>query len=210
MIIKLNPFNNMIRKTNLILIIAILSGQIILAQDNDKEIKNSWRSEYGYAFTGSGDLNGYCVYNEYSRLLTDRFKISPSFGIMNFQHNSIDNFDNSNSLFQNANARSIELTGYFTQKILNLIGFEIGLGGLYRNWEWIYATGDNASFGTDDFHLEPSEYGTITNNTIGYTVSIGLQIDLSKQLGLSFRGVYQNDSNSDNAVTGRLGLNFGF
>jgi hypothetical protein len=197
-------------KTNVILIIAIFSGQILLAQDKDEEIKNSWRSEYGYAFTGSGDLSGYCVYNEYSRKLSDRFKISPAIGIMNFQHNSIDNFDNSNSLLQNANSKSFEVAGYLTQQIFDLFGFEIGLGGLFRNWEWIYATGDNASFGTDDFHLEPSEYGTLTNNSFGYSISMGVQIDLNKQLGLNLRGVYQNDSNSDNAVTARLGINFGF
>ena len=53
-----------------ILLIGTSTG-FVCAQDHEVE-RHSLRLEAGYAFTGSGDLYGYCLYNEYSHVLGSR------------------------------------------------------------------------------------------------------------------------------------------
>jgi len=189
--------------------ILVLWGQLLFSQIQEKQYANNWRSEYGYAFTGTGDLNGYCIYNEYVRVISSKFKIAPAIGIMHFHRNDTE-MDNTNILLQNADSRSLELAGYFTPSISNSFGLEIGIGTFIRNWRWIYATGPNSSFVSDELFLDPSSYATKKNNSFGYSISIGLQAKITEQIGLSLRGVYQNDQNADNSVSARLGMNIGF
>jgi hypothetical protein len=198
-------------KTKFIFIaILILWGQLLFSQILEKQSVNNWRSEYGLAFTGTGDLFGYCVYNEYVRVVSNKFKIAPAIGIMSFHRNDTEN-DNTNNLLRHADSRSLEFAGYFAPSISNSFGLEIGIGTFFRNWQWIYATGPNTSFPvSDNLHLNPSSYATKMNNSIGYSISIGFQTRITDLIGLSLRGVYQNDNNSDNSVSARLGMNIGF
>jgi hypothetical protein len=184
--------------------ILVLCGQLLFSQTQDKQNVNLWRSEYGYAFTGSGDLNGYCMYNEYARVISNKFKVAPAIGIMNFHRNETDH------LLRHANSRSFELAGYFTPAVSSILGLEFGMGIFYRNWRWIYATGPETGYSIDDLQLDPSSYATRTTNSIGYSASIGFHIRFTDIVGLTLRGVYQNDQNADNSVTARLGVNIGF
>jgi len=51
------------------------------------ESKDQIRIETGYAFTGSGDLEGFCYYNEYSRSVGNKFRIAPAIGFLDFFRN---------------------------------------------------------------------------------------------------------------------------
>jgi hypothetical protein len=193
---------NFILTLGLLLIIntGLAFSQVI--QDN----RNTLRIETGTAFTGSGDLSGFCIYNEYSRWIGKRLTLSPAFGFINFYSN--DNQDI--LLLQNANCLSVELASYYYPIMRDRFSVEIGLGGYYRNWHWIYATGPDQSFSKEGLSLGPDSYASQLVNGIGYSISIGTLIDLNETIGFNLRGVYQNDTNGDNALTARIGLNIKF
>jgi len=161
--------------------------------------KNHWRTEYGLAFTGSGDIYGYVVNFEYSRQVSDRLFLAPSFGLLNFRSVS-------NSLSKYANAKSIEIASYFRPIDKGVFNLELGLGVFIRNWNWDYTTGPNTSFATDDFQLDNSSTGTQKYNTIGYTISLGAIFNLGETLSISTRLVLQNDTEGDIVTTARPGL----
>lgn len=168
--------------------------------------KNTIRIESGSAFTGSGDLSGYCLYNEYSRLIGKRFTISPAFGFLNFYKN-----DNQEILLlQNANCLSFELAGYYYPIKRDRFSIEVGFGGYYRNWHWIYATGPDQYYSKEGLTLGPESYASQVVNGIGYSISGGTIFDLNETFGFNLRGVFQNDTNGDNALTVRIGLNIRF
>lgn len=196
---------------NLILLTTclLLCGQPLFSQTTGKNVTNYWCTEYGYAFTGSGDISGYSLHSEYGWAFSEKFKIAPAIGVMNFHQNTIET-DKKNILLKNANARSLELMGYVTPAITNRLGFELGFGSFVRHWRWIYATGPLSGYGSGDIHLGSSDYATAATTGVGYSISIGFMLKVSGHIGLSLRGVYQNDTNYDNAVTARLGLNIGF
>lgn len=179
------------------------------SQDSSDARKDVWITEYGFAFTGTGDLPGYCLSTEYSRKLTEAVRLGVALGIVNFQDNDVDD-QNQNFLLQNAHARSLELTGYFVPLQWGGGGLEIGGGGFYRHWNWIYATGANVSFSNGDITLDPNSYATQKINTAGYTASIGGYVRISEALGLNFRGVLQNDTNADIVTSARLGVRLKF
>ena len=168
--------------------------------------KNAIRIESGAAFTGSGDLYGLCFYNEYSRLIGNKFKISPSIGILNFY--SEDNQDI--SLTRNANALSFELAGYYLPINRDKFNIELGLGGYYRDWQWIYATGDDQYYSREGLNLGPNSFASQSRKALGYSISIGTGFEIIEIIGLNLRAVYQIDTNGDNALTGRIGLNIKF
>ena len=186
-------------------ILLVINTGVIFSQSIQSK-KNLLRIESGSAFTGSGDLYGFCFYNEYSRLIGNRFKLSPSLGFLNFYND--DNQDI--SLAINANALSFELAGYYLPIKRDRFAIELGLGGYYRNWQWTYATGDGQYFSSEGLTLGPNSYAAQTRKGIGYSVSIGTGIEIIEILGLNLRAVYQIDTNGDNTLSGRIGLNIKF
>ena len=195
-------------KTKAFLIIGILFFCIgsVYSQDFD-DSKNQICIETGYAFTGSGDLNGFCFYNEYSRSVGSRFKIAPGVGILTFFYDFLDNTSDHSVLLMNANCVSLDLTGYFYPVKLKKFDIEAGLGFYIRDWHWIYATGPDISYRTRGLIIPPDSHADIFVNSPGYTVSVGTILKINSRLGISVRGVYQNDTNGDNSVTARVGVN---
>lgn len=59
-------------------------------------------------------------------------------------------------------------------------------------------------------NLGPGSFGDFYKTAPGYTVSLGVVFKTGQNLSFNIRGVYQNDTNGDNSVTARFGLNFGF
>lgn len=186
------------------ILLAINTG-VIFSQSIQSN-KNILRIESGSAFTGSGDIYGFCFYNEYSRLIGNRFKISPSLGLLNFYNDVNQDI----SLAVSSNALSFELAGYYLPIKRDRFAIELGLGGYYRNWQWTYATGDNQYYLREGLTLGPNSYAAQTRKGLGYSVSIGTGIEITEILGINLRAVYQIDTNGDNALSGRIGLNIKF
>ena len=136
------------------------------SQDFD-DSKNQIRIETGYAFTGSGDLNGFCFYNEYSRSVGNRFKIAPGIGILTFFYDFLDNTSDHSILLMNANCISLDLTGYYYPVKLKKFDIETGLGFYIRDWHWIYATGPDISYSSTDLNLGPNSHGGLFQNSPG-------------------------------------------
>lgn len=172
--------------------------------------RNMFRMEYGYSFTGSGDLRGYCFYNEFSGSPEKRFRLSPGLGFLNMFNNELDDIYDMKVLLQSATCLSVEMNCYFDVVKTDNISVETGLGLFLKNWHRIYATGPGAGFSTNGFYVDPASYGDRYNSSPGYTVSIGTRFRVDQLFGLSLRGVYQNDLNGDNTVTARIGLNVCF
>jgi len=194
-------------KTKAFLLIGLLFLSIDSAfSQNSEESKNQIRIEAGYAFTGSGDLNGFCFYNEYSRSVGSRIKIAPGIGILTFFYDFLDNTSDHSILIMNANCISLDLTGYFYPVKRKNFDIETGLGFYIRDWHWIYATGPDISFRTRGLTIPPDSHADIFVNSPGYTVSIGAIFKITNRTGISIRGVYQNDLNGDNSVTARVGV----
>jgi hypothetical protein len=193
-------------KAFLIIGILLLSVGSTYSQNPENE-KNQIRIEAGYAFTGSGDLNGFCFYNEYLRSVGNRFKIAPGIGILTFFYDFLDNTSDHSVLLMNANCVSLDLTGYYYPLKLKNLDIETGLGFYIRDWHWIYATGPDISYRTRGLIIPPDSHADIFVNSPGYTVSIGTILKINSRFGISIRGVYQNDINGDNSVTARMGVN---
>jgi hypothetical protein len=194
-------------KAKEILIIGFLFSAAGSAYSRNPETgKNNIRIEAGYAFTGSGDLNGFCFYNEYLRSVGSRFKIAPGIGILTFFYDFLDNSSDYSNLLMNANCVSLDLTGYYYPIKLKNIDIETGLGIYIRDWHWIYATGPDISYRVRGLTIPPDSHADIFVNSPGYTVSIGSIVKITNRAGISIRGVYQNDMNGDNSVTARIGV----
>jgi hypothetical protein len=194
-------------KVKVFLLIGLLFFSIGSAfPQNPEESKNQIRIEAGYAFTGSGDLNGFCFYNEYSRSVGSRFKIAPGIGVLTFFYDFLDNTSDHSILLMNANCVSLDLTGYYYPVKTDHFDIETGLGFYIRDWHWIYATGPDISFRTRGLTIPPNSHADIFVNAPGYTVSVGAVVKISDRAGISVRGVYQNDTNGDNSVTARVGV----
>ncbi len=169
------------------------------------EKKNIWRTEIGTAFTGTGDLRGSTMYVEYGRYLTSRFRASPAVGVWLFQRN-----DENSGLFQSAMAKSFDLTGYYEFALFGPVKAEVGAGGFARTWNWAYATGPISGLRRGDFNLGPGSYGTIAENTVGYTLSAGVLAGLNQTIGWNARATLQNDTGGNTALTARVGFNIRF
>jgi len=174
------------------------------AQDKPVKRTNSIIIEAGYAFTGTGDIDGSCIAAEYGKYVISKLKVSGLIESMNFLRQD-------NSFLRSSSLTGIGIHGYYDLIDFNFLKFQIGTGIIYRNWTWIYATGENCSFvSSDGFTLLPSSHDSYKNNTVGYTISVGTLIELNKIVGLNIRGLYQNDTKGDNTVSARIGLNFKF
>ncbi len=163
---------------------------------------NSIRIETGYAFTGSGDLEGYCFYNEFSLPVGNRFNIAPAIGFLDFFRN-----DTEIQFLEDARCISLDLTGYFYPVKTKYFDIEAGLGLYVRRWHRIYATGEFGGFSSPDLQLGSGSHGDYYKTAPGYIVSVGTILKVSNRTGISLRGVYQNDTNGDNSVTARVGVN---
>jgi hypothetical protein len=192
-------------KTFILIGLLFLVTESTYSQDFDVS-KNQIRLETGYAFTGSGDLNGFCFYNEYQRSVGNRFKIAPGIGILTFFYDFLNSTSDYSVLLINANCISLDLTGYYYPLKTEQFDIEAGLGFYVRDWHWIYATGPDVSYSSRDLNLEPNSHGDYFKTAPGYTVSIGTLLKISNRTGITIRGVYQNDTNGDNSVTARVGV----
>jgi hypothetical protein len=191
-----------------ILLVFVFSTTLSFAQDQNQASnlkKNVWRREYGSAFDGNGDLRGYTVYNEYARLLSNKFRVGVSFGFMNFPEKYLDE-----SLHRSGSARSIEVTGYYTPKIWRMIQLEAGAGVAYRNWRWMYVTGPFSTFHSEALTLKESSIGQVLENSIGCTLSLGLIININDYLAANLRTGGQIGIDSNSASMSRIGLNIRF
>lgn len=52
-------------------------------------------------------------------------------------------------------------------------------------------------------------HGDYFKTAPGYTGSFGAIMKVSSRMGISIRGVYQNDTNGDNSLTARAGVSIG-
>jgi hypothetical protein len=168
------------------------------------ESRDQIRIEAGYAFTGSGDLEGFCFYNEYSRSVGNRFRIAPAIGFLDFFRN-----DTEIQFLEDARCISLDLTGYFCPVKTEYFDIEAGLGLYIRRWHRIYATGDLGGYSSPDLQLDSNSHDDYFKTAPGYTISIGTIMKISNRMGISIRGVYQNDINGDNSVTARVGVSIG-
>ncbi|MGI6338685.1 MAG: hypothetical protein ACOXZV_04815 [Bacteroidales bacterium] len=198
----------MATKISFILILFFAGTAVIFSQPDT--VRGSTLSlDAGYAFTGSGDLNGYCLYNEYSFPLGKKFGIAPAVGVLNFFGNDMDNTYDNPVLMTKVTCVSFGFTGYFFPLTFKIMDVETGLGFYYRTWHWAYATGSGNSYEAPGLSIGPGSHGHRYAGSPGYTVSVGTILKASPRFGISLRGVYQNDLDGDNSLTLRMGVRIG-
>lgn len=193
----------------LIFSLLVLSKEFIFAQ-SDVIQKNILSVEFGYSFSGLGDVTGYCVSNEYSRLIGERIKLSSALGIMNLFDKDFDSYSENLLLLQNANCKTLEFICYYYPLKLNKFIVETGAGCLYRNWHWIFMTGPDQPYSILGLNINPSSYGNKYINSLGYTISLGVIFELNNVMGFNIRCAYQNDLAGINTLLGRTGLSIKF
>ena len=166
---------------------------------------NSLRLETGYAFTGSGDIDGFCYYNEFIQPLTSWFSVAPSIGFYSFFNN-----DEDIDLLKDIKAAGLDLTGYFYPVRTDVFDLEAGLGFYVRRYHWVVATGPDVQYHSTELQLGGGSHGDYTVAAPGYTVSLGAIMKTSPRTGISLKGVYQNDTKGIVVATVRAGLNISF
>ena len=166
---------------------------------------NSLRLETGYAFTGSGDIDGFCYYNEFIQPLTGWFSVAPSIGFYSFFNN-----DEEIELLKDIKAAGLDLTGYFYPVRTDVFDLEAGLGFYVRRYHWVVATGPDVQYNSTELQLGGGSHGDYIVAAPGYTVSLGAIMKTSPRTGISLKGVYQNDTKGIVVATVRAGLNISF
>ena len=166
---------------------------------------NSLRLETGYAFTGSGDLDGFCYYNEFIQPLTTWFSVAPSIGFYSFF-----NEDEEIDFVEDVKSAGLDLTGYFYPVRTDIFDLEAGLGFYVRRWHWVVATGPDVEYSSSELHLSGGSHGDFFVAAPGYTVSLGAIMKTGPRTGISIKGVYQNDTRGIVVATARAGLNISF
>ena len=166
---------------------------------------NSLRLETGYAFTGSGDLDGFCYYNEFIQPLTTWFSVAPSIGFYSFF-----NEDEEIDFVEDVKSAGLDLTGYFYPVRTDIFDLEAGLGFYVRRWHWVVATGPDVEYSSSELHLSGGSHGDFFVAAPGYTVSLGAIMKTGPRTGISIKGVYQNDTKGIVVATARVGLNISF
>lgn len=178
------------------------------ATANSQEVvfgMNSLRLETGYAFTGSGDIDGFCYYNEFIQPLTSWFSVAPSIGFYSFFNN-----DEDIDLLKDIKAAGLDLTGYFYPVRTDVFDLEAGLGFYVRRYHWVVATGPDVQYSSTELQLGGGSHGDYIVAAPGYTVSLGAIMKTSPRTGISLKGVYQNDTKGIVVATVRAGLNISF
>ncbi len=166
---------------------------------------NSLRLETGYAFTGSGDIDGFCYYNEFIQPLTSWFSVAPSIGFYSFFNNDVDI-----DLLKDIKAAGLDLTGYFYPVRTDVFDLEAGLGFYVRRYHWVVATGPDVQYHSTELQLGGGSHGDYIVAAPGYTVSLGAIMKTGPRSGISLKGVYQNDTRGIVVATARAGLNISF
>ena len=166
---------------------------------------NSLRLETGYAFTGSGDLDGFCYYNEFIQPLTTWFSVAPSIGFYSFF-----NEDEEIDFVEDVKSAGLDLTGYFYPVRTDIFDLEAGLGFYVRRWHWVVATGPDVEYSSSELHLSGGSHGDFFVAAPGYTVSLGAIMKTGPRTGISIKGVYQNDTRGIVVATARAGLKISF
>ena len=166
---------------------------------------NSLRLETGYAFTGSGDLDGFCYYNEFIQPLTSWFSVAPAIGFYSFFNN-----DQEIKLTKDVKSAGLDLTGYFYPVRTGIFDLEAGLGFYVRRWHWVVATGPDVQYSSEELQLTENSHGDYFVAAPGYSVSLGVVMKTSPRSGISLKGVYQNDTRGIVVATARVGLNISF
>lgn len=166
---------------------------------------NSLRFETGYAFTGSGDLDGFCYYNEFIQPLNNWFSVAPSIGFYSFFNN-----DEDIDLLKDIKAAGLDLTGYFYPVRTDVFDLEAGLGFYARRYHWVVATGPDVQYHSTELQLGGGSHGDYVVAAPGYTVAIGAIMKTNPRTGISIKGVYQNDTRGIVVATARVGLNISF
>lgn len=186
-------------KNALLFLSLFLASAVLFGQDR----KNNFfvRAEAGYAHTGSGDLPGQVYALEGGKYFTRHFKVG--LGVNHARMSAAKlGFD------ATSRATGVDLTLYADLLKVGFFNFEIGAGGVYRNWDWSYVTGPNQYLFVNELRLGPSSSGSYRESGVGYTVSLGMNFRFSPRLSGSVRTTYQNDTNANNFITLRPGLIF--
>ncbi len=176
----------------------------VLSQENVERM-STLRIETGYAFTGSGDLDGFCYYNEFIQPVTSWFSVAPSIGFYSY-------FDNDEEIefLEDIKAAGLDLTGYFYPVRTDIFDLEAGLGFYVRRWHWVVATGPDVQYSSTELDLPEASHGDYFVAAPGYTVSIGAVIKTGQRTDINIKGVYQNDTRGIVVATVRAGINIRF
>lgn len=166
---------------------------------------NTLRIEAGYAFTGSGDLDGFCYYNEFIQPVTNWLSVAPAIGFYSFY-----NKDEEIDFVEDVKSAGLDITTYFYPVRTNIFDLEAGFGFYVRRWHWVVATGPDVEYSSTELHLSGSSHGDFFVAAPGYTVSLGAVMKATSRTNISIRGVYQNDTKGIVVATARAGLNISF
>lgn len=188
----------------IVVIMLVLPAASSLSQENPGGM-NSLRMEAGYAFTGSGDLDGFCYYNEFIQPLANWFSLAPSIGFYSFFGD-----DEDIELLKDVKSAGLDLTGYFYPVRTDIFDLEAGLGFYVRRWHWVVATGPDVGYSSTELQLSGGSHGDYFVAAPGYTVSVGAVMKTTSRTSISIRGVYQNDTRGIVVATARAGLNILF
>lgn len=176
----------------------------LFSQENVEGI-SAIRIEAGYAFTGSGDLSGFCYYNELVQPLGSWFSLAPAIGFYSFFRD-----DEDIKLLKDVKSTGLDLTGYFYPVRTDIVDLEAGLGFYVRRWHWVVATGPEVQYVSTDIQLPEGSHGDYFVAAPGYTVSLGTVMKANSRTSISIKGVYQNDTRGIVVATARAGLNIWF
>src|SRR4028118_308420 len=150
------------------LLISIMLLSVLGVYSQDRENPYFLRVDAGHASTGTGDLPGYGFQAEVGKYFTKHIKAGAGFTYAKSFRNR------ENELLSNATAAGVDLTLYADLLRIGIFNLELGAGGYYRDWQWIYATGPRLSYYREPLRLGPSSYGTVHEQGVGYTVSVGM------------------------------------
>jgi hypothetical protein len=197
----------MFKLTTAFLLLFVFFTIDLYGQENTspKKLYSSKRSNFvrlegGYAYTGSGDVSGTTYNAEIGRQLLNRLSGALGVGYMSFRGNR------DSDIIPNAKAISLDLHGYVDIFNDEEFDIEVGGGGFIRNWQWSYTTAPNVGLSVKGIYVAPGSSEELRYNSVGYSASIGVKAKIARNLKLTVRGVYQNDSQGDNALSARGGL----
>jgi len=181
----------------------LLTTVPILSQEDSR--MNILRLEAGYAFTGSGDLDGFCYYNEFIQPVNNWLSVGPAIGFYSFFSD-----DEEIEFLEDVKAAGLDLTTYFYPVRTDVFELEAGIGFYARRWHWVVATGPDVQYSSTDLDLPESSHGDYFVAAPGYTVSIGAIMKTTSRTSISIKGVYQNDTRGIVVATARAGINISF
>jgi len=181
----------------------LLPAAPILSQEDSR--MSILRLEAGYAFTGSGDLDGFTYYNEFIQPVTNWLSLAPAIGFYSFFRD-----DEEMQFLEDVKAAGLDLTTYFYPVRTKVFDLEAGLGFYVRRWHWVMATGPDVQYSSTEIQLEGGSHGDYFVAAPGYTVSVGAVIKTGQRTDISIKGVYQNDTKGIVVATARAGLNIRF